>query len=117
MSTYRKSTIVRLLYRFYEPQKGSITINDQDIALVDVESLRKAIAVVPQVLQLDTLCVTHTYIVVVESCLAVLLKSKLCGQIVMGMFINSCICVMYFYGFLHLSTTVFEYEDVKDVRG
>uniref|UniRef100_A0A0P4W1W0 Iron-sulfur clusters transporter ABCB7, mitochondrial n=3 Tax=Scylla TaxID=6760 RepID=A0A0P4W1W0_SCYOL len=43
-----KSTIVRLLYRFYEPQKGSITINDQDIALVDVESLRKAIAVVPQ---------------------------------------------------------------------
>lgn len=43
-----KSTIVRLLYRFYEPQNGRITINDQDITLVDMESLRKAIAVVPQ---------------------------------------------------------------------
>ncbi|XP_050736409.1 iron-sulfur clusters transporter ABCB7, mitochondrial-like isoform X2 [Eriocheir sinensis] len=43
-----KSTIVRLLYRFYEPQNGRITINDQDITLVDMDSLRKAIAVVPQ---------------------------------------------------------------------
>ena len=55
--THRKSTIVRLLYRFYEPQEGSITINGQDIAYVDVESLRQAIAVVPQVLLCAIPCV------------------------------------------------------------
>ncbi|KAG0726151.1 ATP-binding cassette sub-family B member 7, mitochondrial [Chionoecetes opilio] len=43
-----KSTIVRLLYRFFEPQRGSVAINGQDIACVDVQSLRRAIAVVPQ---------------------------------------------------------------------
>ncbi|CAL4064801.1 unnamed protein product, partial [Meganyctiphanes norvegica] len=43
-----KSTIVRLLYRFYEPYQGSISINGQNINVVDMESLRKAIAVVPQ---------------------------------------------------------------------
>ncbi|XP_066986058.1 iron-sulfur clusters transporter ABCB7, mitochondrial [Macrobrachium rosenbergii] len=43
-----KSTIVRLLYRFYEPKSGTVTINGQDINLVDLESLRKCVAVVPQ---------------------------------------------------------------------
>ncbi|KAF2363038.1 ABC transporter type 1 transmembrane domain [Trinorchestia longiramus] len=43
-----KSTIVRLLYRFYAPQNGSIRIADHDIASVQLESLRKSIAVVPQ---------------------------------------------------------------------
>ncbi|XP_068225783.1 iron-sulfur clusters transporter ABCB7, mitochondrial, partial [Palaemon carinicauda] len=43
-----KSTIVRLLYRFYEPKSGSVTINGQDISLVDLDSLRKSVAVVPQ---------------------------------------------------------------------
>ncbi|XP_045584982.1 iron-sulfur clusters transporter ABCB7, mitochondrial isoform X2 [Procambarus clarkii] len=43
-----KSTIVRLLYRFYEPNSGSITINNQDIAAVTMDSLRRVIAVVPQ---------------------------------------------------------------------
>ncbi|XP_064474253.1 iron-sulfur clusters transporter ABCB7, mitochondrial-like isoform X2 [Ornithodoros turicata] len=43
-----KSTIVRLLYRFFNPHKGRIVINGQDIRNVDLESLRKSIAVVPQ---------------------------------------------------------------------
>jgi len=44
-----KSTIVRLLYRFYDPQSGRILINGQDIRFVDMDSLRKAIGIVPQV--------------------------------------------------------------------
>ncbi|KAF2893241.1 hypothetical protein ILUMI_12932 [Ignelater luminosus] len=43
-----KSTLVRLLYRFYEPKSGNIYIENQDIKDVDLESLRKAISVVPQ---------------------------------------------------------------------
>lgn len=43
-----KSTILRLLYRFYDPQTGSIRINGQDIGQVTLESLRRAVAVVPQ---------------------------------------------------------------------
>ncbi|XP_021355418.1 ATP-binding cassette sub-family B member 7, mitochondrial-like [Mizuhopecten yessoensis] len=44
-----KSTIVRLLYRFYDPQQGSITINDQSIQELNLDSVRQAIGVVPQV--------------------------------------------------------------------
>lgn len=43
-----KSTIVRLLFRFYDPVEGRILINNQDIRDVTVESLRKSIGVVPQ---------------------------------------------------------------------
>jgi ATP-binding cassette subfamily B protein len=43
-----KSTVLSLLQRFYETQGGRILIDDQDIALVTQESLRHAIAVVPQ---------------------------------------------------------------------
>ncbi|XP_041976693.1 iron-sulfur clusters transporter ABCB7, mitochondrial isoform X2 [Aricia agestis] len=43
-----KSTMVRLLYRFFEPQSGQILIGGQDIREVDLLSLRKAIAIVPQ---------------------------------------------------------------------
>ena len=43
-----KSTIFRLLFRFYEPQSGRILIDGQDIRQVNLESLRKAIGVVPQ---------------------------------------------------------------------
>ncbi|VDD82204.1 unnamed protein product [Mesocestoides corti] len=43
-----KSTIVRLLYRFYDADAGSILIAGQDIRSVDLFSLRKAMAVVPQ---------------------------------------------------------------------
>eukprot|EP00301_Raphidiophrys_heterophryoidea_P018024 c3001_g1_i1.p1 GENE.c3001_g1_i1~~c3001_g1_i1.p1 ORF type:complete len:737 (-),score=183.03 c3001_g1_i1:254-2380(-) len=43
-----KSTILRLLYRFYDPQEGSIMIGDQCIADVQLRDLRKAIGVIPQ---------------------------------------------------------------------
>lgn len=43
-----KTTIIRLLYRFFEPQSGQILIAGRNIRDVDIESLRKAIAVVPQ---------------------------------------------------------------------
>uniref|UniRef100_A0A3B3HGJ2 Iron-sulfur clusters transporter ABCB7, mitochondrial n=1 Tax=Oryzias latipes TaxID=8090 RepID=A0A3B3HGJ2_ORYLA len=43
-----KSTIVRLLFRFYEPQQGNIYISGQNIRDVSLESLRKALGVVPQ---------------------------------------------------------------------
>ena len=43
-----KSTIVRLLYRFYDPHSGRILINNQDIKDVSLNSLQKVIGVVPQ---------------------------------------------------------------------
>uniref|UniRef100_A0A671WMC9 Iron-sulfur clusters transporter ABCB7, mitochondrial n=1 Tax=Sparus aurata TaxID=8175 RepID=A0A671WMC9_SPAAU len=43
-----KSTIVRLLFRFYEPQQGNIYIAGQNIRDVSLDSLRKALGVVPQ---------------------------------------------------------------------
>jgi len=43
-----KSTIVRLLYRFFEPKSGGISIADQDISMLKLNQLRKAIGVVPQ---------------------------------------------------------------------
>jgi ATP-binding cassette subfamily B protein len=43
-----KSTLFALLQRFYDVQSGNIMIDGQDIARVTQESLRTAIAVVPQ---------------------------------------------------------------------
>ncbi|XP_044751812.1 iron-sulfur clusters transporter ABCB7, mitochondrial [Coccinella septempunctata] len=43
-----KTTIVRLLYRFFEPSSGRILIGNQDIRDVDLESLRRSISIVPQ---------------------------------------------------------------------
>ncbi|WP_341789240.1 MULTISPECIES: ABC transporter ATP-binding protein/permease [unclassified Rickettsia] len=43
-----KSTISRLLFRFYDINSGSITIDGQDIRKVTQSSLRKAIGIVPQ---------------------------------------------------------------------
>lgn len=43
-----KSTIFRLLFRFYNPSSGRIFIDGQDITQVQLESLRKAVGVVPQ---------------------------------------------------------------------
>uniref|UniRef100_A0A8C4R2S9 Iron-sulfur clusters transporter ABCB7, mitochondrial n=1 Tax=Eptatretus burgeri TaxID=7764 RepID=A0A8C4R2S9_EPTBU len=43
-----KSTIVRLLFRFYEPEKGQVLVAGTDTRNVDIDSLRKHIAVVPQ---------------------------------------------------------------------
>ncbi|XP_071956444.1 iron-sulfur clusters transporter ABCB7, mitochondrial-like [Antedon mediterranea] len=43
-----KSTIVRLLYRFYDPKSGRILVNGQNIRDVSLESLRSNVGVVPQ---------------------------------------------------------------------
>lgn len=43
-----KSTILRLLFRFYDVQSGKVLIDGQDIRDVDLDSLRRAIGVVPQ---------------------------------------------------------------------
>ena len=43
-----KSSLARLLYRFYNISAGSITIDNQAIDSVTLDSLRKAIAIVPQ---------------------------------------------------------------------
>jgi ABC-type transport system involved in Fe-S cluster assembly fused permease/ATPase subunit len=43
-----KSTISRLIFRFYEPSSGRITIDGQDIDSVTQNSLRAAIGMVPQ---------------------------------------------------------------------
>ena len=43
-----KSTIIKLLARFYDPQGGRILIDGHDLRAVTVESLREQIAIVPQ---------------------------------------------------------------------
>ena len=43
-----KSTISRLLFRFYDPTSGAIKIDDQDIKLVKQDSVRQLIGIVPQ---------------------------------------------------------------------
>jgi ATP-binding cassette subfamily B protein len=43
-----KSTISRLLFRFYDPTSGEIKINNEDLKNINQESLRQKIGVVPQ---------------------------------------------------------------------
>jgi len=43
-----KSTLVRLLFRFYDVQEGGIKIDGQDIRDVTQQSLRESIGIVPQ---------------------------------------------------------------------
>ena len=43
-----KTTISRLLFRFYDPQSGTVRLDGQDLRDVTQNSLRAAIAVVPQ---------------------------------------------------------------------
>ncbi|OAD61336.1 ATP-binding cassette sub-family B member 7, mitochondrial [Eufriesea mexicana] len=43
-----KTTLVRLLYRFFEPQSGGVYINGHNIQDIDLDTLRKSIAIVPQ---------------------------------------------------------------------
>jgi len=44
-----KSTVFRLLFRFYDVGSGSITIDGQDLRDVKLNSLRRNIGIVPQV--------------------------------------------------------------------
>jgi ABC-type multidrug transport system fused ATPase/permease subunit len=43
-----KSTILRLLYRFYDPSAGSVRIAGSDVRDWDLTSMRKPLATVPQ---------------------------------------------------------------------
>ena len=43
-----KSTLVKLLARFYDPQEGAVLIDDHDLRDVTTRSLREQLAVVPQ---------------------------------------------------------------------
>jgi ATP-binding cassette subfamily B protein len=43
-----KSSLVKLLFRFYDPSSGTISIDGQDAKLVTQDSLRRAIGIVPQ---------------------------------------------------------------------
>lgn len=43
-----KSTILRLLYRFYEADTGTVLIGGNDVRVLQKESLQKSIAVIPQ---------------------------------------------------------------------
>jgi ATP-binding cassette, subfamily B, heavy metal transporter len=58
-----KSTISRLLFRFYEPQSGAISIDGQNINVVQQRSLRDQIGMVPQdtVLFNDTIAYNIRY--------------------------------------------------------
>ncbi len=58
-----KSTILKLLFRFYDPSAGRILVDGQDIRAVRQESLRAAIGLVPQdvVLFNDTLAYNIAY--------------------------------------------------------
>ncbi len=58
-----KSTLSRLLFRFYDPDIGSISIDGQNIRNVTQESLRKTIGIVPQdtVLFNDTIAYNIAY--------------------------------------------------------
>ena len=43
-----KTTMVNLLYRFYDPQKGRITVDGHDLRDLNIESLRSRMAIVLQ---------------------------------------------------------------------
>jgi ABC-type multidrug transport system fused ATPase/permease subunit len=47
-----KSTLTRLLFRFYDPQRGQIYLNDVDIQEVTVQALRSRVGLVTQDVQL-----------------------------------------------------------------
>ncbi len=43
-----KSTIIQLLLRFYQPDKGKILVDEQEIAMLDLQGYRANIGLVPQ---------------------------------------------------------------------
>ncbi len=58
-----KSTLSKLLFRFYDPTEGRILIDDQDIKLITQKSLRETLGMVPQdtILFNDTMLYNITY--------------------------------------------------------
>jgi len=55
-----KTTVLRLLFRFYNINEGSISIDGQDVRDVTIDSLREKIGVVPQ----DTVLFNETIMLV-----------------------------------------------------
>jgi len=55
-----KTTVLRLLFRFYNANEGSISIDGQDVRDVTIDSLREKIGVVPQ----DTVLFNETIMLV-----------------------------------------------------
>lgn len=62
-----KSTILKLLFRFYDPREGRILIDGQDIRYVTLESLRRKIGVLPQVSRVTRLTFTKDTILFNQS--------------------------------------------------
>jgi len=52
-----KTTVVRLLYRHYDPQKGRVLIDGRDVRDYDIQALRKFLAIVPQEVEIFDLSV------------------------------------------------------------
>jgi len=83
-----KSTILKLLFRFYDVTQGSVKIDDQDVKDVTLESLRKCIGVVPQDPSMfnDTIMENVRYSKpdatdeeVIEACKAAAVHEKICS--------------------------------------
>ena len=43
-----KSTLIKLFLRFYDPEKGQLLIDGQDVTQITQDSLRRAVGVVQQ---------------------------------------------------------------------
>lgn len=58
-----KSTLVDLVQRFYDPQRGAVYIDEHDVKTVDLKTLRTQIGVVPQdpVLMMGTIASNISY--------------------------------------------------------
>jgi len=52
-----KTTVARLVYRHYDPQKGQILLDDKDLRDYDIHGFRKFLAVVPQEVEIFNLSV------------------------------------------------------------
>ncbi len=52
-----KTTLARLIYRHYDPQKGKILVDDKDLRDYDLKSFRKFLAIVPQEVEIFDLSV------------------------------------------------------------
>lgn len=52
-----KTTVARLIYRHYDPQKGRVLLDDKDLRDYDTQAFRKFLAIVPQEVEIFDLSV------------------------------------------------------------